>query len=952
MRPAAVLQSAGSSSPSSGQPIQPRFRDWQEHWLFRYAQAVLAVALGVLLHYVLTLVGLKLIYVTFYAAIIVSALLGGLGPGLLATLLAALWADYYVLKPTGSFHVRSPGDLIGLAVFSATGVFFSVLGQWSIKARRTYQDSAKELADAQRVAGVGSWQWIVATDTVTWSEEIYRIRGIDPRQRPPGFEKLQNYYTQESWARLRAAVKRALQTGDPYELELELVRQDGSTRWVVGRGECERDARGQVVRLRGTLHDITARKRGETELLALKDQLAAELTAMTRLHQLSTRLLATTELQPLLEEVLSATIALQNADFGNVQLYNPETQALEIVAHQGLGAEFLQHFSNVRAGSGTCGQALHLRQRVIVEDVETDAGYDGLRDIVAATGYRAVQSTPLFTGKGEPLGMISTHFRQPHRPSDRELSLTDLYARQAAEMIERKRAEGKLREQAAMLNLAHDAIIMTDLNFRILFWNHGAEETYGFSSAEALGQATHRLLETEFPQPITKLLDQVQTTGSWTGELKHTRRDGIRIVVGSRWSMQRDEQGAPIALLQVNRDVTEHKQLETQLVESQKLEAIGRLAGGLAHDFNNIMSIILGYTDTAREKLAPGSPLEKEITGIYTAAERASGLTRQLLAFSRKQVLETRILNLNDVIGELNVMWRRLIGENIELIFRPSPELGAVKADPAQMQQVLMNLAVNARDAMPMGGRLVITTSNIRLHEDYCRYHPAVPPGEYVMISVEDTGSGMDEATSARIFEPFFTTKGLGKGTGLGLSIIYGIVRQSGGDIEVTSAPGKGTIFRIYLPHVAGQSVPLVPAEPARSAGQASETIMLVEDEAALVEMIRDVLESGGYSVLEAASGEEALRLERGYGGEIHMLLTDVVLKTGMDGTALASRMQKLRPGIKVMYMSGYNELLEALDGQMIGDILLQKPFTTLALRTKVRELLDRATSRVATTSR
>jgi CheY-like chemotaxis protein len=268
------------------------------------------------------------------------------------------------------------------------------------------------------------------------------------------------------------------------------------------------------------------------------------------------------------------------------------------------------------------------------------------------------------------------------------------------------------------------------------------------------------------------------------------------------------------------------------------------------------------------------------------------------------------------------------------------------------MQQVLMNLAVNARDAMPIGGQLVITTANVRLHDEYCRFHPAVVPGEYVMVSVQDTGSGMDEATCARIFEPFFTTKGLGKGTGLGLSIIYGIIRQSGGDIAVTSVPGKGTAFRIYLPRVAGESEPVASAEPARPTGQATETILLVEDEAALVEMIRDVLEGGGYTVLEAASGEEALRVERGYGGEIHMLLTDVVLKTGMDGTALASRMQKRRPAIKVMYMSGYNELLATPGGPMIGDVLLQKPFSTIALRQRVRELLDRATSDAATTGR
>jgi PAS domain S-box-containing protein len=910
---------------------------------------------GILLYQILALYGVKGAYITvsiFYLSIIVSALLGGLGPGLLATLFAALWAYYFYFQSPGNLAPRPPGELLGLAVFCFIGFLISVMGQWSIQARRASQASTKELAEAQRVAGVGSWQWIVATDTVIWSEEIYRIKGYDPRQRPPGFEGLQRFYTPESWKRLRTAVTQALLTGNAYEVELEMLCKDGSSRWIIARGEAEHGANGQVERLHGTVLDITDRKRGEMELVAVKDQLALELTAMTRLHQLSTRLLATTELQALLEEVLSATIALQNADFGNVQLYNPETQALEIVANHGLSTEFLEYFSNVRAGNGSCGKALHLRERVVVEDVLNDPGYDALRDIAAATGYRAVQSTPLFTRKGEPLGMISTQFRQPHRPSDRELRLTDLYARQAAEMIELKRAESKLREQAAMLNLAHDAIIMTDLNFQILFWSHGAEETYGFSSVEALGQVNHQLLETEFPLPLTEILAQVERVGTWTGELKHMRRDATRIVVGSRWSVQRDEKGAPIALLEVNRDVTEQKQLEAQLVESQKLEAIGRLAGGLAHDFNNIMSIILGYTETMREKQVPGSHVYKEIAGIQTAAERASSLTRQLLAFSRKQVLETRILNLNDFIAELNQMWRRLIGENIEVIFRPGRGLGVVKADPAQMQQVLMNLAVNARDAMPIGGQLVITTANVRLHEEYCRFHPAVVPGEYVMVSVQDTGSGMDEATCARIFEPFFTTKGLGKGTGLGLSIIYGIIRQSGGDITVTSVPGQGTSFRIYLPRVAGKSEPVASSEPAQPSGQATETILLVEDEAALVEMIRDVLEGGGYTVLEAASGEEALRVERGYLGEIHMLLTDVVLKTGMDGTALASRLQKRRPAIKVMYMSGYNELLATPGGPMIGDVLLQKPFSTIALRQKVRELLDRATSDAATNGR
>src|SRR5215469_1586998 len=524
LRHADVVDHAGSSWASRVHEVKSKLHHWQDHWSFAYVLAVVAPIAAAGVHHLFWLVGLKLTYVTFYTAIIMASLVGGLGPGLVATLFSAFLANYYFLEPAGRFHLRNRSHVFGLAAFSITALCIAVMGHLSRQSRRAFRSSAQELAGAERVAGVGSWRWNVATDKITWSRQCFRIAGIDPRSPAPGFLGLSRFYTPESMAGLQAAVARTLKTGEPYEIELEVVCGDSTRRWTTARGEAERDSSGQVAELRGTILDITERKRAELELLATKDELAAELTAMTRLHQLSTRLMTTTELQPLLEEVLGATIALQNADFGNVQLYEPETRTLEIVAHQGLGPEFLRFFATMRDPRGSCGRALHEGRRVIVEDVMADPDYEPLREIVTATGYRAVQSTPLFTRSGDPLGVISTHFRQPHRPTESELRLTDLYALQAAEMIERKRAEEKLRQQADMLNLAQDAIIITDLHGRILFWNHGAEETYGFSVREAMGRVTHNLLEAEYPLPLGQLVAQAEGAGAWRGELRQTRR--------------------------------------------------------------------------------------------------------------------------------------------------------------------------------------------------------------------------------------------------------------------------------------------------------------------------------------------------------------------------------------------------------------------------------------------
>jgi signal transduction histidine kinase/DNA-binding NarL/FixJ family response regulator len=390
-------------------------------------------------------------------------------------------------------------------------------------------------------------------------------------------------------------------------------------------------------------------------------------------------------------------------------------------------------------------------------------------------------------------------------------------------------------------------------------------------------------------------------------------------------------------------DVTERRALEQQLQQSQKMEAVGRLAGGIAHDFNNLLMVISGYSEFLLDRLGPEPSLRAPAQEIAGAAVRASALTRQLLAFSRKQMLAPKILDLNGVVAENLKMLTRMIGEDIDLVMVPAGGLGPVRADAGQIEQVIMNLAVNARDAMPSGGKLTIETSNVTLDDDHARLHPPLTAGNYVMLAISDTGAGMDFETQSRIFEPFFTTKGT-KGTGLGLSTVYGIVKQSGGYIWVYSEPGKGTTFKIYLPRVAEAIQNPVQASvlPESFAGApGTETILLVEDEANLRYLARQFLEKQGYRVLDAADGALAMQIALAHEGTIHLLLTDVIMP-GMNGRELAQRVLQLRPSVKVLYMSGYTENVIGQNGTLDAGVrLLQKPFTLRDLKAKVREVLD-----------
>jgi len=380
---------------------------------------------------------------------------------------------------------------------------------------------------------------------------------------------------------------------------------------------------------------------------------------------------------------------------------------------------------------------------------------------------------------------------------------------------------------------------------------------------------------------------------------------------------------------------------EKQLWQSQKMEAVGRLAGGVAHDFNNLLTVIKGYTELILSDLGPSQPLYAEMVEVQKAADRAAGLTRQLLAFSRRQVLAPRVVSLNDLVEDTNKMLRRLLGEDIELCTRLGADLGSVTADPGQIEQVIMNLAVNARDAMPTGGKLTLETANVELDQAYSRRHAPIRPGLYVMLAITDTGCGMDTETLSHVFEPFFTTKEQGKGTGLGLSTVYGIVKQSGGYIWPYSEPGMGTTFKIYLPRV-DQAAEELPVQAQSASGlKGSETILLVEDEEGVRGLTRQLLQRHGYTVLEAEHGRDALLLCERYSGPIHMLLSDVVLAQ-MSGRDLVQRLAPLRPKMKVLYMSGYSDEAIVHHGVLEpGTAFLQKPFTTEALMRKLREVLE-----------
>lgn len=510
------------------------------------------------------------------------------------------------------------------------------------------------------------------------------------------------------------------------------------------------------------------------------------------------------------------------------------------------------------------------------------------------------------------------------------------------DITERKRIEEEHLRLVSAVEHTAECVVITKLDGTVVYVNPAFEPVTGYARSEVIGK-NPRILKSgrQAPEFYRHLWATLNAGEVWTGCFVNRRKDGTLIETEAVISPVLDAAGRPAHYVAVERDVTQQRHLEEQLRQGQKMEALGRLAGGIAHDFNNLLTAITGYSDLLVSLLPADERSQGYLDEIRKAGRRAASLTQQLLAFSRRQTVEARVLDLNSVIRDMHNMLRRLIGEDLELVLDLAPALGPVKADPGQMEQVLLNLVVNARDAMPEGGRVTISTADVQLAEADTAHHVEVAPRSYVTLSVCDTGCGIDPEILAHIFEPFFTTKDKGKGTGLGLAMVYGIARQSAGSVSVSTEKGKGTVFRVYLPRITGASDAGASGKSRQAARSGSETILLVEDDDVVRNLVRRVLESRGYRVLEARRGAEALDLVRAHGGPLHLLLTDVVMPE-MSGRELARHVRGLHPRVRVLYISGYADEEHAhrgVHGPVAGH--LSKPFTPEMLQEKVREILD-----------
>ncbi len=713
--------------------------------------------------------------------------------------------------------------------------------------------------------------------------------------------------------------------GSVKDFEYEVRRRDGAKIWISENAHVVRNPDGEILSYEGTIEDITARKRAE-----LERQVTFEI-----IHAVN----VTDNLDDLLRLIHIALKKVLYAENCFIALYEPATgmfhfpffvdQFDQAPPPQRVGKSCTAHVYRT-------GQAMLIPQRTF--------------DLLAEEGKVELVGTPSPSWLGVPLRtpaatigvLVVQHYEDENAYTERDQEFLGSVGGQIALAIERKRSEEKVRESEARLRVLVEQL-------PAVLWT--VDRGLRFTSALGAGFARLKIKPDELVG--MSLLDYFETADQTFLPIAAHRRAvaGEPMTFHVEWKSGsyachveplRDSDGQVSGAICMSLDITDRKQLEEQLRQAQKMEAVGRLAGGIAHDFNNLLMVIQGYSDLLVERLPDGDPLRRNAEQIQMASQRASSLTRQLLAFSRKQMLAPKILNVQSVVAEMEKILRRLIGEDVQLETSSAPDLGLIKADRSQIEQVILNLAVNARDAMPQGGRLTIETANVELDASYSHPPAVLSPGRYVMLAVTDNGCGMDAETQAHVFEPFFTTKEKGKGTGLGLATVYGVVKQSGGYVWVYSEPGRGTSFKIYLPRIEETAVPA--GRDGKSEMQiperGSETILLVEDEKGVRELAREYLASSGYTVIEAEDGHTALELAAMHVGPIHLLLTDVVMP-GISGRELAERVSQIRPGIKIIYMSGYTDQAVVHHGILRNDaVLLQKPFTLMTLAGKLREML------------
>ena len=563
----------------------------------------------------------------------------------------------------------------------------------------------------------------------------------------------------------------------------------------------------------------------------------------------------------------------------------------------------------------------------------------------AAEGIRSFAVVPLLA-KGQLIGSMNVSASEPGGPPAQDIMIAREVAAQLAIALQQGQLHQDVKESRdrleAIVNSAPLAILTIDLTGLVQTWNPAAADLFGWTSDEVLGRPLPTIPADE-QAAYELLLSGYQRAEAVTGkETKRSRKDGSIVDVILSAAPILDAHGRPLGALGVYADITQRKQLEQQLRQAQKMDAVGQLAGGVAHDFNNLLTVIGGRSTLLLQRMGPEDPGRKHVELIERTSQRAAELTRQLLAFSSKQVLQLTSLDLNTLVSGVMPMLRRLIGEHIEVVVVPGRDMGLVMADAGQMEQVVMNLVVNARDAMPAGGTVRIETAVRAVKDGRSHSMGQVPPGQYVTVAVQDTGSGIDAVTLARIFEPFFTTKEKGKGTGLGLAMVHGIVHQSGGYIAVESAPGRGTTFTIYLPRITDPVNTTSAPTTSQDMVRGTETVLLVEDDASVRELGSEILQGCGYTVIETGDPLEALTIGEDRKGAIDLLVTDLVMP-GMNGSELANRLEAMRPGLRILCVSGYADQITAMSADDGGRAFLSKPFSPHAFAKKVHEVLATA---------
>ncbi|HET7423666.1 MAG TPA: PAS domain S-box protein [Gemmatimonadales bacterium] len=810
-----------------------------------------------------------------------------------------------------------------------------------VRAEAALREGEERYRLVVETAGQAAWDWDLASDRIVWSSGAEPLFG----QVPPGLVSTAAWWYQrihaEDRERVVAEIQHALAGGArSLELAYRFRRGDGGYAHVAGRGTVLRDGAGEAVRIVGTVADETARRRGES-LARGQSALLARIASSEPLLQLLDAIVAYVERHA---EGLVAT----------VMTLDPESGELRLQSGPSLPEAYRRAIATVPVGPahGSCGTAAHRREQVITPDMATDPLWAAWpdRELALAAGLRAAWSVPVFSTEGAVLGTLALYCGEARGPRPEEQAIVAIASHLAGIAIERSRTIEALDRSSRLLRQVLESlpvgVWVAGASGEIVFANSASRRIWGEGTGSDRAWLVHRgRPATEADSALARALKGEPTQDDL---VRIDLPDGtLRMVMTSAVPVRRPagEIGGAIVL---HRDVTEQqaaeealRRSEEQLRQAQKMEAVGQLAGGIAHDFNNLLTGILSYCDLLLDEVRSGDPIRSDIEQIRQAGQRAAGLTRQLLAFSRRQVLQPKVLSLNTVLTDLDGMVRRLAGADVVVDTEIDVGLWYVLADPGQLEQVVINLVVNARDAMPDGGRITISTANRVYLPDTPDRPAGVRPGAYVALGLSDTGVGMDPELQSRIFEPFFTTKEPGKGTGLGLSTVYGIVQQSGGHVAVRSAPGRGATFTVLLPrHVGVEAAPASRPDRRRLPG-GTETLLLVEDEAAVRSSARRLLERNGYTVLEARHGGDALRIADESERPIDLVLTDLVMPE-MGGRELVERLRAHRPALKVVFMSGYTEKAIAVDGVMPPHTgFVEKPFTVEQLMRRVREILD-----------